>query len=152
PSGNRGSLICPTCPGNYFAKCEIVYLPFFRNKWFDPPVPLPPGGAFGQSPQTLERDAMDAEVSPGVRSFRGRAKPRGPDSPTLESSLPMMIDRRRRLSSPALRGERGISRKPSRRERRTVRRTCGDLLACFLHLHARLRVRRTPGAPCALLL
>ena len=30
------------------------------------------------------------------------------------------------------------------------RRTCGDLLACFLHLHARLRVRRTPGIPCAL--
>ena len=30
------------------------------------------------------------------------------------------------------------------------RRTCGDLLACFLHLHARLRVRQTPGIPCAL--
>jgi hypothetical protein len=25
------------------------------------------------------------------------------------------------------------------------------LLACFLHLHARLRVRPTPGIPCALL-
>jgi hypothetical protein len=47
------------------------------------------GGAFGQSAQTLERDAMDAKVSPGVRQLRGRAKPRGLDSPTLESSLPI---------------------------------------------------------------
>jgi hypothetical protein len=29
----------------------------------------------------------------------------------------------------------------SRRECRLFRCTCGDLLACFLHLHARLRVR-----------
>src|SRR5579864_3457727 len=27
------------------------------------------------------------------------------------------------------------------RECRAIRRTCGDLLACFFHLHARLRVR-----------
>src|SRR5690242_6215648 len=31
-----------------------------------------------------------------------------------------------------------------------LRRTCGDLLACFLHLHARLRVLRAPGIPCSL--
>jgi len=33
--------------------------------------------------------------------------------------------------------------KPLRRECRRDRRTCGDLLACFLFLHARLRVRLT---------
>ena len=30
------------------------------------------------------------------------------------------------------------------------RRTCGDLLVCFFYSHARLRVRRAPGFPCAL--
>jgi hypothetical protein len=30
------------------------------------------------------------------------------------------------------------------------RRACGDLLACVLSLHARLRVHWTPGIPCAL--
>jgi len=40
------------------------------------------------------------------------AKPCGPDSPTLGSSLREVTSRRRwRLSSPALQGERGISRK-----------------------------------------
>jgi len=32
------------------------------------------------------------------------------------------------------------------------RRTCGGLLACFLSLCARLRVRQTPGIPCALVI
>ena len=31
-----------------------------------------------------------------------------------------------------------------------VSATCGDLLVCFSLLHARLRVRKTPGIPCAL--
>ena len=55
--------------------------------------------------------------------------------------MPRRLAKRRGLSSPAPRGEHAISRKPPRRECRIVRRTCGDLLACFLHLHARLRVR-----------
>src|SRR5690348_12395770 len=69
------------------------------------------------------------------------AKARGPDSPTLESSSQVAMSAltgfdtpcgRWWLKSPAHQGERAISRKPSRRECRTVRRTCGDLLACFL--------------------
>ena len=32
------------------------------------------------------------------------------------------------------------------------RRACGDLLACFFILHARLRVRSCTGIPCALFL
>jgi len=50
------------------------------------------------------------------------------------------------------RGERGISRKPSRRECRRKRLTCGDLLVCFFHSHTRLRVRLAPGIPCALII
>jgi hypothetical protein len=58
---------------------------------------------------------------------------------------------RRWLTSPAHRGDRDISRKPSRRECRHVRRTCHDLRACLLpFLHARLRVRSASGIPCAL--
>jgi hypothetical protein len=49
--------------------------------------------------------------------------------------------RRRWLEKPGHRGEHVISRNPLRGECRRSRRTCGDLLAYFLHLHARLRVR-----------
>jgi len=65
-----------------------ILLPFFRNIWFYPRVLLPHGGAFGQSPQTLERDAMDAsDIDKAYDVALGRAKPRGPDLPTLGSSL-----------------------------------------------------------------
>jgi hypothetical protein len=43
-----------------------------------------------------------------------------------------------------------MSRKPLRRESRSASAYLYDLRACFLLLHARLRVRRTPGIPCAL--
>jgi hypothetical protein len=57
---------------------------------------------------------------------------------------------RRRLASPVLRGERAISRKPLRRECRTIRLTCTDLWASFLFSPRGLRVRPAPGIPCAL--
>jgi hypothetical protein len=40
--------------------------------------------------------------------------------------------------------------KPLRREGRVSRRTCGDYSCAFYPLHTRLRVRRAPGFPCAL--
>src|SRR3984957_15583945 len=43
-----------------------------------------------------------------------------------------MICGRRWLSKPGHRGEYVINRNPLRRECRELRRTCGDLLACFL--------------------
>ena len=55
-----------------------------------------------------------------------------------------------RLTSPARQGERAISRNPLRRECRMCRHACSDDLVCFLPLHTRLRVCRTPGIPCAL--
>jgi hypothetical protein len=39
--------------------------------------------------------------------------------------------------------------KPLRGECRATRRDRGDLLACFLLLHARLRAHRAPGIPCS---
>ena len=60
-----------------------IPLPLFRNQCFDPRVPLPPGGAFGQSPQTLERDAMDA-IDLARRAMSSRtseaARSRSPDA------------------------------------------------------------------------
>jgi hypothetical protein len=89
------------------------------------------------------------------RKACGRArtvKPRGPDPPTLGSSL---VDhrsmRRQRLISPVLWGERGVSRQTLRRECRMFRPTCSDYARtlCFFS-RARLRVRPAPGIPCAL--
>jgi len=54
-------------------------------------------------------------------------------------------------NKPDRRRERGISRKTiAQGKPDRVRWTCGDLLVCFFILHARLRVQRTPGFPCAL--
>src|SRR3984957_4160749 len=54
---------------------------------------------------------------------------------------------------PGHRGERVISRKPSRREGRiaSAEPVCSCAFFCAL-LHARPRVQRAPGFPCALLL
>src|SRR5689334_21806793 len=52
--------------------CKNIQLPFFGNMWFYPRVLFRPGGAFGQSPQTLEQDAVDVPVAPGVRDRYGR--------------------------------------------------------------------------------
>ena len=57
---------------------------------------------------------------------------------------------RRRLTSPVLRREREVSRKPLRRECRMFRPTCTDLWASFLFSPRALRVRPAPGIPCAL--
>ena len=79
------------------------------------------GGAFGQSPQTLEGDAMDEKISPGVRYLFGRAKTRGPDPPTLGSSLPINHRQATEAIKPGTPGRaRQYARKPSRGERRIV--------------------------------
>src|SRR5690349_8884533 len=72
--------------------------------------------AYRDRHDTWVRDAMDRAVSPDERCRLRTAKSRGPDAPTLASSLPVgnvgssgrhaVIGRRRRLTSPALRGER----------------------------------------------
>src|ERR1700748_2038869 len=61
-----------------------------------------------------------------------------------------MIRSRRRLTSPVLRREHEVSRKPLRRECRSDFGV--PVLACvrLFVLHARQWVRRAPGIPCAL--
>src|SRR5438105_15814966 len=51
---------------------------------------------------------------------------------------------------PGHQGERGISRKPLRREGRTVSVNLWRLRSCAFLLRARLRVQPAPGFPCAL--
>src|SRR5437763_13159761 len=78
---------------------------------------------------------MDALASRDERRQQRTAKPCGPDAPTLASSLwsdPQATVARK----PGRRGERGISRKPLRREGRIVSanlwrlRSCAFLFAC----------------------
>src|SRR5437016_14650759 len=78
---------------------------------------------------------MDALASQDERGIRRTAKPCGPGAPTLASSLwsdPQAMVARK----PGHQGERGISRKPLRREGRIVSanlwrlRSCAFLFAC----------------------
>ena len=87
---------------------------------------------------------------PGQAFWRRRvartAKSCGPDIPTLISSRPMMlritpVTVARKPGSP--RRSRKKPLKPLCRECLVFRRNRGDLLACFLFLHARLRARLT---------
>src|SRR5258707_9477030 len=72
------------------------------------------------------------------------------DAPWLASSL--REDAQATVSNkPGHRGEREVSRKTIARGmpgRSGV--TVVTMLVCFFHLHARLRVHRAPGIPCAL--
>src|SRR6185437_10703292 len=94
-------------------------------------------GRYGQSSRNVRRVAMDAgNAQDEARKMRS-TKPCGPDTPMLVSSLQHDCARRW-LQSPVRRGEHGISRPTSRRERRSV--SAALLLACAsaLSLHARL--------------
>jgi len=100
---------------------------------------VPPGGAYA-SPLTRDEDAMDARGAQAL-SMR-RADGKGvwscpPDAGVkffrrcdvgLAAETPESKERRR-LTSPVLRGERAISRKPLRREGRSCRLPCTVLWA-----------------------
>jgi hypothetical protein len=79
------------------------------------------------------------------------AKPCGPDVPTL-ALRSRKYPRTTVARKPGHRGEHEVDRKPLRREGRIVRHTCGDFARVVFPSHARLRVRRAPGFPCALCL
>jgi hypothetical protein len=90
--------------------------------------------AYGQAVWSCPPDA-------GVKPIEMRFRPCGRNAE---------INRRRRLTSPVLRGDHGAAVKPLRRECRTCfGLTC---LSCvhFPFSHTSLRVRPAPGAPCAL--
>jgi hypothetical protein len=95
-----------------------------------PAVPPPPEG----------RIAIVTDVGSGMRWTRWHcrtsnatrtAKPCGPDLPTLRSSSVRRFTGRRWLSKPGHRGERGISRNPSRRECRLIRLNLWSLPPAF---------------------
>ena len=71
--------------------------------------------------------------------------------PDADAKLAMMlrITPMTEAKEPGLRGERVISCKPSCRECRNVRRTCGDYTRVLLSLHTRPPVRKASGIPCA---
>jgi hypothetical protein len=89
-------------------------------------------GTFGQSSRNVKRVAVDAGGARRSVAAQRTSKSAWSWPPDAEVKPWVMSARRRGLSSPAPRGERAISRKPSRRECRTVRRTCGDCRLLFL--------------------
>src|SRR5437868_15529153 len=90
-------------------------------------------------------------LSQDERCLRRTAKPCGPDAPTLASSFAGSDSCEATVAKePGHRGERVISRKPLRREGRSVSANLWRLRSCAFFLHARLRVQRAPGFPCAL--
>jgi hypothetical protein len=94
---------------------------------------------------------MDARALARLAAFLRTAKPCGPGTPTLVSSS--WVSRGRWwLTSPAHQGDHGVTVTPSRRECRFVSgEPVVTTLACFVLLsHARLRVHRASGIPCAL--
>jgi hypothetical protein len=77
------------------------------------------------------------------------AKPCGPDSPTLESSLAGRFARRWWLRSPVRQGEHGAAVKTIVQGRPALLRfTCGPTPVLFVARGP--RVQSAPGFPCAL--
>jgi hypothetical protein len=97
------------------------------------------------------RDAMDADVLLDEQRVTRTAKSCGPDASTLAFKLAGSIPSMTVTTKPDHRGDHVISRN-------TIARGMPDcsgepvvtMLVCFFILHARLRVRRAPGIPCAL--
>jgi hypothetical protein len=96
-------------------------------------------------------DGREASATDDALSLR-TAKPCGPDAATLVSSAwEASFSGMTVATNPVHRGEHGISRK-------TIAQGMPDpfgepvvtILACFSLSHARLRVHRAPGIPCAL--
>ena len=111
--------------------------PEARIRCMSPPVPLPLGGAARDRHGRWRRDAMDAKVfSAACRADEsiacGRAKSCCPDPPTLGSSLRVTSSQATEANKPGTPGRPRISRKPSRRECRSVFGcTCGLPVCVF---------------------
>ena len=88
----------------------------------------------------------------GVQTMCAKADGKGVWSWSPDAGIKSVDDfhGRRRLTSPVLRGERAISRKPLRRECRVISAYLCWPACVFFVLHARQWVRRAPGIPCAL--
>jgi hypothetical protein len=103
------------------------------------------------SSRTLRRDAVDADGVARRAHLSRTAKSCGPDAPTLASSRWRQLYRRRWQKSPVT----GESTKQTVKTIAQGRPGCSGepvvtMLVCFSLSHARLRVQRAPGFPCAL--
>jgi hypothetical protein len=136
--------------GSSRSQIKNIYLSFFRKSCF---LFRHPDSVRGADASSRTRDGMRwtrrCRTTSGILSRT--AKPCGPGAPMQVPSFSNLPRGDGDNKARSHRGERGISRKPSRRECRRKRLTCGDLLVCFFHSHTRLRVRLAPGIPCALL-
>ena len=119
--------------------------------------PASPGGTARDRHERWRQGAVDVKVfsvpqARRRRQLHGRAKACGPDPPTLGSSLCQDVSQRRRwLQSPVHRGERAISRKPSRGECRMFWLNLWYLPPA-LFVAGGPWVRPAPGIPRALLI
>src|SRR5207237_1836117 len=102
-------------------------------------LPVSPERAALAIVTNVGRDAVDALASQDERGLRRAAKPSGPDAPTLASSW--RSDPQAMVAiKPGHQGERGISRKPLRREGRIVSANLWRLRSCVFLLSARVWV------------
>jgi len=85
-----------------------ILLPFFVRYGLLRAVPHPIRGALRDRHERWARDAVDV-FARETNAPAWTAKPCGPDAPTLASSLRAKARRRRGLSSPVPRGERGAA-------------------------------------------
>src|SRR5690242_14935245 len=94
---------------------------------------------------------MDAQATPDERGRCGRPSRVVLISRRWDQACAWRTHKRRWLSSPAHRGEREAAVKTNRAGNAgCFRRTCGDLLACFLHCTQGCGCVRCTGIPCAL--
>jgi hypothetical protein len=143
---------CANCPSCHF----VAPFPTCRNRQIRITFHVSPPrqeGRSGRSSRNVRRVAMDAFVRPdeAPRDASGEAV----WSWHPDAGVKLRVSKhpgRRRLSSPVLRGEHGISRPTSRRECRRVRLYLLMLVRiCFAHSpRTRLSGATSPGIPCAL--
>jgi hypothetical protein len=114
--------------------------------------PVPKEGRFAIV-TNAGRDAVDASGATDESAELRTAKSCGPGAPTLALSFVEMICEATVAKEPGHRGEHEVSRKPLRGESRSD--SAEPVCSCafsYVHLHARPRVQRAPGFPCALYL
>ena len=122
------------------------YLPFRKPETVVYSCHLAPTrGTFGQSSRHVGRDAMDAKVR--RRCALERTVKSWSWSPDAGINPRLKSPGGRRLTSPVLRREREVSRKPLRRECRMFRPTCTDLWAPFLSAHEACGCGQRPAFP-----
>jgi hypothetical protein len=151
PAGSSHMAAMRKLPVVLFGR-TISVLPKSPNRWHGPRRPASTRGTL--RPIVTKREAgCDGRV--GLRATiageSGRAKSCGPGLPTLRSTLRAQEPGGTGANKPGTPRRSRISREPSRRECRHVRRTCDDLRACSLFLCTQGNgCVSASGIPCAL--